>query len=259
VNPALNPFEPGPAAGLALFATRMGGLMLVAPVYSAKTVPGAVRTAVVVILTIALAPALLARGGPPPVVGAVTLVSELLIGVALGIGVAVFIGAAEVAGDVISLQTGLSGAGSLDPLTQLQSQTLSDFLKMLVTTLWLAVGGHLIVLEVLADSATMLPPGEPIAARNGLFALIQLGTLLFAMGLQIAAPVVAAVFAGNVAMGVLARTAPQLQVFMLAYPLQIAIGVTVLALSLPFLGVTVGGWPEQYRSVVANLFDAMAR
>ena len=258
MNTLLNPFEPGPAATLALFATRMSGLVMVAPAYSARTVPAMVKAGLIVLVTAALAPALLANGAMP-VVAPAPLLAELLIGIGLGLGVAVLVGAAEVAGDVISLQTGLAGAASLDPLTQQQSQVLSDFLRLLVITLWLGVGGHLMMLEALAESVALLPPGVAVAGRDGAVTLIAMGSTLFALGLQIAAPVIAAVFVANLAMGVLARIAPQLQIFMLAYPLQIVIGVLVLALILPLLGVTVAGWPEQYRSMVSNLISVLAR
>lgn len=249
----LNPFEAGPAAAFALFATRVGGIVLIAPVYSARTVPVGVRTAIVVLITATLAPALL--GNASPVVTPMTLATELLIGFAIGFGAALFVGAAEVAGDILSLQSGLSGAGTLDPLTGVQSQALGDFLKMMVVTLLLASGGHILMLEALSESVTMLPPGQPIAAAEGLAAMARMGGSLFTIGIQIAAPVLAAVFVGNLAMGVLARTAPQVQVFMLAYPLQIVIGLTVLMLSLPLLGVTMGGWSERYRTTVVTLFD----
>jgi len=258
VNTLLNPFELGPAAALALFATRMSGLVMVAPAYSARTVPPMVKAGLIVLVTAALAPLLLAGGGAAAVAPA-SLLTELLIGIGLGLGVAVLVGAAEVAGDAISLQTGLAGAASLDPLTQQQSQVLSDFLRMLVITLWLGVGGHLLMLEALADSVSLLPPGAAVAGRDGMITLVALGSTLFALGLQIAAPVIAAVFVANLAMGVLARIAPQLQIFMLAYPLQIVIGVLVLALVLPMLGVTVSGWPEQYRSMVSNLMRVLGR
>lgn len=256
MNATLNPFEPGPAAVIALFAIRLSGVMMVAPVYSARTVPPVLRAAAVVLLTLTLAPALL-RGGPAPAVAPAALMTELLIGVTLGLGVAVLVGAAEVAGDVISLQSGFAGAGTLDPLTQVQSQVLADFMKLLVLTLWLAAGGHLLLLEALAESARLIPPGAAVAARDGALALVGLGSRLFALGLQLAAPVIAAVFVGNVAMGVLARTAPQLQIFMLAYPLQIVIGVLVLALVLPFLGVTVGGFGAEYRDTITQMFEVL--
>lgn len=255
MNTVLNPFEPGPAAAFALFATRLGGIMLIAPIYSARTVPVAVRTALVVMVTAALAPALV--GQATVAVTPLTFASELLIGFAIGFGAAIFVGAAEVAGDVLALQGGLSGAGTLDPLTGVHSPALGNFLKMVVITLLLVAGGHILMLEALADSLVVLPPGEPVAAQAGLLAMAHMGSSLFTIGVQFAAPVMAAVFVGNLAMGVLARTAPQIQVFMLAYPLQIVISITVLMLSLPLLGVTMNGWTEHYRATVIGLFDVL--
>jgi flagellar biosynthetic protein FliR len=251
----LNPFEPGPAAAFALFATRLGGLVLIAPVYSARTVPVAVRTALVLLITAAMAPALV--GQATVVVTPATFASELLIGFAIGFGAAIFVGATEVAGDILALQGGLSGAATLDPLTGIQSQALSHFLKLLVVTLLLVGGGHILMLEALADSIVALPPGQPIAAADGMLTMAMLGGSLFTVGVQIAAPVMAAVFVGNLAMGVLARIAPQMQVFMLAYPLQIVISLLVLMLSLPLLGVTMAGWNEHYRTTVIGLFDVL--
>jgi flagellar biosynthetic protein FliR len=251
----LNPFEPGPAAAFALFATRLGGLVLIAPVYSARTVPVAVRTALVLLITAAMAPALV--GQATVVVTPATFASELLVGFAIGFGAAIFVGATEVAGDILALQGGLSGAATLDPLTGIQSQALSHFLKLLVVTLLLVGGGHILMLEALADSIVALPPGQPIAAADGMLTMAMLGGSLFTVGVQIAAPVMAAVFVGNLAMGVLARIAPQMQVFMLAYPLQIVISLLVLMLSLPLLGVTMAGWNEHYRTTVIGLFDVL--
>jgi flagellar biosynthetic protein FliR len=130
-------------------------------------------------------------------------------------------------------------------------------MKMVVVTLLLAAGGHILMLEALGDSIVAVPPGRPIAASDSLLTMAMLGGTLFTVGIQIAAPVMAAVFVGNLAMGVLARTAPQIQVFMLAYPLQIVISITVLMLSLPLLGVTMNGWSEHYRTTVVGLFEVM--
>jgi flagellar biosynthetic protein FliR len=252
----LNPFEPGPAAAIALFATRLGGFLLIAPVYSARTIPAAVRVAFLIALTAMMAP-IVTAGGAAPVVTPATLLTETLIGFALGFGAAVFVGAAEVAGDVLSLQTGFSGASTLDPMTMVQSPLLADFLKRVVITLMLALGGHLLMLDALAESVSIVPLGSSINGADGLMALALLCSRLFTLGLQIAAPVMAAVFVGNLAMGILARTAPQLQIFMLAYPLQIVIGTSALALAMPLLGVTFAGWNDQYRDVATGLLETL--
>jgi flagellar biosynthetic protein FliR len=254
VSTLLNPFEPGAAAALALFATRVGGAMMIAPVFSARTVPVPVRVAVLVVLTAATAPFVLGRGATPSI-GPVTLLSELLIGFGVGLGAALIIGASQIAGDVLAFQMGLSGASTLDPLSQQQTTALSDLFMLMVVALVLTMDGHILILEALADSVVAVPLGSGIEARAGMLALAGLGSNLFVTGVRIAAPVMAAVFIGNVAMGVLARTAPQLQLFMLAYPLQIVLGTAVLALTLPLISVSFTGWAGEYRGFVMELLD----
>jgi flagellar biosynthetic protein FliR len=129
-------------------------------------------------------------------------------------------------------------------------------MKMLVITLLLAMNGHILILDGLVSSVQAIPVGAEIAAADGVTHLISLGGSLFAVGVQIAAPVTAAVLVGNVAMGVLARTAPQLQVFMLAYPMQIAIGMFTLAMALPLIAAPVAGWPADYVSLVSRILEA---
>jgi flagellar biosynthesis protein FliR len=252
----VSPFAPGTMALAGLLATRIGGALLIAPMFSAKTVPTMVRISLLAVLTMMTLPALMARGEAAAVTPA-TFLAETLIGIAIGMGAAVFVGAAEVAGDLIGIQSGLSGAATLDPMTQTNTTALADFMKMVVILLILSTDGHIVMIEAIAASTDIIPVGTGIAAEQGLGALIGTGSHLFALGVQIAAPVTAAVLITNIAMGVLARTAPQLQVFMLAYPLQIVVGLFTLALALPLIGTLFTDWPAQYRGLVGQLLEAL--
>jgi flagellar biosynthetic protein FliR len=88
--------------------------------------------------------------------------------------------------------------------------------------------------------------------------VIRLGSTLLALGLRFAAPVVAAVLLANVALGVLSRAVPQLNVLMVAFPVQIAAGLFVLAASLPLLGAVLSGWPDAYGSLSTELIEGLA-
>jgi flagellar biosynthetic protein FliR len=240
-----------------LLAMRIGGALLIAPIFSAKPVPPMLRIGLLALLTMTALPALLSTDAPAPTLTPTTFLTEMLIGIAIGLGAAVFLGAAEVAGDLIGIQSGLSGAATLDPLTNAHTTALADFMKMLVLALILSLDGHILILEALTASTQIIPVGAGIAAEQGMLALVGLGSHLFAIGVQIAAPVTAAVFVSNLAMGVLARTAPQLQVFMLAYPLQIMVGLFTLALSLPLIATLFTDWPGQYRGLVGQLLQQL--
>lgn len=246
---------PGGAAVAALLVFRLSALLWAAPLFSARTIPGRVRTALLVTLTLLLWPA--AAAGQGAAVNAATILSELGIGLMLGLGAAIFVGAAEAAGDMLAVQMGLSGANVVDPMSQTQLPVLGQLLGLLATTLLLASGGHLAILGALHRSLEVLPPGSRLDLGAGAMAAVALGGRLLELGLRLAAPVVAAMMVGNVALGILARTVPQLNILMVAFPVQIGLGLVVLALTLPAMAGAFSGWTQDYGSVAAALLDAL--
>ncbi len=214
----LDLFAPGSAAVAVLLAMRMTGLMLIAPVFSAKTVPVALRTALLVLFTVLIQPVAYASAHGIPQITPASAVGELLVGFAIGLGVALLVGAAETAGDLIAIQIGLSGASLLDPFSNVSSPVLSNFFSLFVITLLLALNVHLAMLEAIGSSLRAVPIGSAMNIQSGLGAMLSLGGTLFVSGLQFAAPVLATVMIGNVALAVLSRAAPQLNILSVAFP-----------------------------------------
>lgn len=254
---AFDPTVPGAMTLLALLSLRVGGVLLVAPVFSATTVPMPIRAAVLIVLTLVLLPAALGTAGEPPVLNAATAATETIVGFAIGLGAAVLIGAAEVAGDMLATQTGLAGSSALDPMTRFPVPTLSQFVHLFALTLLLALDGHLLILQALAMSASIIPIGGAALLEPGLFAMVSLGGELFLIGLRFAAPVMAAVLVSHLSLGLLAKAAPQVNVLMVAFPVQIAIGLFVLALSMPLIATFFVSWPTAYESFVSALVSAL--
>ena len=255
-------FAPGAAATLVLLACRVGGMLLVAPVYSAKTVPMQLRTGVLLLLTVLLAPAAHAavlRTGAPPEITPTNFVTEMLIGFAMGFGAAVLVGAMETAGDLASTAIGLSGASLLDPLNGASSSLLAQLGQLFAVTVLLAVNGHLVMLDALAESARALPVGGGINLQSGLHALLSQGTTLFVLGLRFAAPVIAASMIGNVALAVLSRVAPQINALTVAFPIQIALGLTALVASLAFVATWMTGWGSALAGQLDTTFHALTQ
>lgn len=256
----LNLFAPGFAATLVLLALRVGGLVLVAPVFSAKTIPMRFRTGLLLLLTIVMAPAAYGaatRGGALPAITPATFVTETVVGFAIGFGAAVLVGAMETAGDLMSTSIGLSGASLLDPLNGTSSNVLAQFGQMFAVTVLLAVNGHLVMLDALAESARALPVGSALQLREGLQALAAQGATLFVLGLRFAAPVIAAGMIGNVALAVLARVAPQINALTVAFPLQIALGLVALVASLAFVATWMTGWGTALGGTLEGIFMAL--
>lgn len=256
--PSFDLFAPGSAAVAVLLAMRMTGLMLVAPVFSAKILPMPVRTAIVVVFTMFLAPVAAQRATGIPQITPSAALGEALVGFSIGLGVAVIVAAAEAAGDIMATQIGLSSASLLDPLNGASSPVLSNFLSMFTLTVLLALNVHLDMIAALGASLRAIPIGSAFDIQRGVAALISLGGTLFAVGLRFAAPVIATVMIGNTALAVLTRAAPQLNILSIAFPLQIGLGLFALAATVPFIATYIGDWSASgFETQVNTVFNAL--
>ena len=258
MTPTLDLFAPGTPTVLVLFSARVSGLVLVAPVFSARPVPMAIKTGLVILLSILLAPVAQSHLVRLPDLTPVAIVSETLIGFALGLGAAILVGAAESAGELLSIQIGLSGAAIVDPMTSHQTTALGQFVHLFAIALVLSLNGHLVMLDALAASSQRLPIGSALDLAGGLRDFALTGGTLFSLGLQFAAPIVAVVLIANVALAVLSRAAPQLQILQLAFPVQILVGIGTLVATLPFIATWFLGWEASYDGVLTRAMSALA-
>jgi flagellar biosynthetic protein FliR len=250
---------PDHAAATILSACRVGGLILVAPMFSSKMVPMPVRTALLLVLTVVMQPAVQATALAGAALTPAAFLTETLIGFSLGLGAALLVAAAELGADLMSQAIGLSGAAVMDPLGGHQTSVIGQAFALLAATLLLATDGHLVMLDAVSQSFARVPVGAALNLPNGLRVLAQHGGVMFALGLQIAAPVIAAALITNVGLGVLSRAVPQLNLMNIAFPVQITVGLVALAASLPFLGVVTSGWGEQVRTMGNEVVTALLR
>ena len=255
---AFDLFAPGSAQTLVLLFARVGGLVLVAPVFSTKTVPPAVKTAIVVLLTVLLQPLALSHAHGVPAITPATFIGETLVGFGLGLGAALMVGAASVAGDMMGVQVGLSGSAILDPINNSSENVLGTFANLFAVTMLLAVDAHLVMIDAVGRSLSVISLGSGLHS-DGLLAMVRSGSLLFGLGLQFAAPVIAAVLVANTALAILSRAAPQLNLLSVAFPVQIGVGLVALAASVPFIGAFYNGWSGVYNQTLDHIFSALVR
>ena len=252
-------FAPGTASALVLVALRVGGLVLVAPVWSARTVPMRLRTACLVLFSVLLLPTALASapaGGV--VITPASFIAETLIGFSIGFAGAVIIAGAEAAGDMLSITIGLSGASIFNPMNGGQTMVLGQFMQLFALTLLLTAGGHVIMLEALGETFRVLPLGSSINLADGARELANTGATIFSAALRFAAPVLGAIMITNVSLGVLSRAAPQLNIFTVAFPLQIGIGLLTLALTLSVVAAAINQWPAEFGRSLESTMGAFA-
>lgn len=224
---------------LVLALARVGGLFVMAPFFGARTAPVRVRAAVAFFVTIAMLPiigptppALLADAGVAVVLGMMGF--EVMIGFVIGVVAQLTFGAVQMAGQLAGIQMGIGLANLIDPQTQEHITSLAQWQNLLALLIFLSIDGHHILIRAVADSFKVLPLGGGIPQAGGFGIVFELAGGLFVIALKVAAPVLVLLLMVNAAMGVLAKLIPQLNVFIVGFPLNVAAGLFVLAASQPF-------------------------
>lgn len=217
--------------------TRVLGLIAAAPVLNNKSVPARARIGLGVVITVALVPALPPAHGidPGSLVGLLVLAQQMLIGVAMGFAMRLVFAAIDTAGEVIGFQMSLSFATAFDPQNGGQSAVLQEFLGLLATLTFLALDGHLMLIAALSQSFSFLPVTAAPLAAAGWGELARAGGYVFAAGVLLALPLIATLLVTSIALGVLTRAAPALNIFAVGFPITLTVGFAMLALSLEYL------------------------
>jgi flagellar biosynthesis protein FliR len=213
---------------------RIGGFILSAPITSAATVPSAMKIALCVGLAFILAPLVPVPDGLSIFSGAGVLaaVEEVLIGIAIGMVVQLAFEALSFAGMSVSLTMGLGFATLVDPQHGTDTPVLGQLFTIFGTLSYLAVNGHLMLIGALAKSFRSLPIGGANFDRNLLWAIAGWGARVFETGLLIALPAVIALVIVNLALGVVTRAAPQLNLFGIGFTITLMSGFLVLIVGL---------------------------
>ncbi len=217
-------------------AIRPGAAFLAAPVFGAPSVP--VQLRLVIALGIGV-PAASMSGISLPVEGIVSvsgimaIISEAVLGLAIGFALQIGFAAALLAGEIISNTMGLGFASMNDPMSGSASPAIGQFLSMLTTFLFLAVGGHLALAAILVDSYHALPPGAAWLSNGSMSGIAHFGTLIFAAGLSTALPVGFAMVLVQIIMAMIARSTPTLNLFSVGMPATLLAGIVLLAIAVP--------------------------
>ncbi len=216
---------------------RILALLAAAPPFSNAAVPIRIKLILGLAISLALVPALPAL---PPISpgsgeGMLILGQQMLIGMAMGFAMRLTIAAIDYAGEAIGLQMGLGFATFYDPDNTSQTPVMSNFLSLLGLLVLLSINGHLMIMATLAHSFTVLPIVGTSLAAGSWSNFAHAGSVIFSSGLILALPVIAALLITNVALGVLTRAAPQLNLFAVGFPITLIAGFVMLILSLSYL------------------------
>ena len=213
---------------------RIGAFFMAAPIFGTQLVSARLRIILALLMTIILAPHL----PPMPTLEALSLSSFLLvaqqtlIGIAMGFSLQILLQLFVVAGQIIAMHMALGFASMVDPTNGVTVTVLSQFHLMLITLLFVAMDGHLVMIEVLAESFYTLPVSGLFIANNMLLELAQMAGWMFAGALLLSLPAIASMLIVNYSLGIVTRAAPQLNIFAIGFPAMLVLGLCILWLTL---------------------------
>lgn len=222
---------------------RTGGFIAAAPALSHKTIPVPVRIGLSVAIALALSGRILAMGAPAePGLAELVGISfrEVLTGVIIGFGFSLLFAGLQAAGELVGLQVGFALANLYDHQAERQIGVLGELELVIGMLLFFAIDGHHLMLRAFFDSYRIVPVDGLSFATGGAETLVRLTGAVFVIALKAAAPVMAAIFLTEIALGIVARTLPQMNVFIIGFPLKIGVGLLALATSLPLFSAVIG-------------------
>ncbi len=229
---------------------RIGAMLSMVPVLGSKLVAMRIRLIMALVLAILVAPLIknVPQVDPLGFQGLIIGGHQILIGLAMGFTMRMVFAAFVHGGQIIAMQMGLGFASMIDPQNGVQVPVISQFYLILTTLVFLAINGHLIIVEVLVNSFQTLPISPDGLSVNGLWTLVSWGSQMFSWAVVIALPAVTALLIVNLAFGVVTRAAPQLNIFSVGFSITMTLGFVVIM-------ATMGGMVSQFTSILGEGFS----
>ena len=228
----------GQIVGFLLVLARTSGIFLISPFFGVTNVSRQLRGGIAVAIAMIITPVILNNSiieAPDNIfLYAGTVLEELFIGFTIGFIAYVAFSAINMAGKIIDMQIGFSVANVMDPTSGQQAPLMGTFLYQLTMLCFLAANGHHIILGALVESFNRIPLDGMVWNNSLPTLMIDFTNGVFLTGMKIAMPVTFTILIVNVGMGILARTMPQMNIFVVGIPLQLTIGMFMISMVLPF-------------------------
>jgi flagellar biosynthesis protein FliR len=226
-----------------LIVCRVGTIFMVAPLFGSRSTPTQVKIALSLVLSLVMLPLATANlttlpDTAPEFLGLVA--REILVGVLVGFAVQVVFTALAAAGHIVGLQMGFSLANVVDPLTASHTSLLDQYYALLATLVFFTVNGHHALIVAVQQTFELVPIGGTEFVIPSGPVLLRWGSEIFAIALRIALPVMAALLLADVALAVMARSVPQLNVFVVGMPAKLIVAFGLLVITIPIAVMIMG-------------------
>lgn len=246
----------------ALVLCRIGGLFAALPVFGGRRLPARIKIAAVVSITVVCLPILPVTAPAVPenvITMGLLVLQEVAIGLTLAFVTQVIFAAVELSGQIIGMQMGFSMASVLDPAQGTQVQIMSVMQGLLATLLFLSLNIHHVFIRAIVDSFRVIPMGGWQMNEALLQFLVKASSEVFVLGVRLAAPVMVTLLLTSVILGIMARAFPQMNVFMVSFPLNIGLGFIVLGATLLLFFHVMEVSFGQLKDQVETIFRLMAK
>lgn len=221
---------------------RPGAALIAAPIFGAAAVP--VQLRLILSLAIGMAALNSVSFAVPPsgivsVAGVAMIMGEVLCGLAMGFALQIGYAAAFIGGETVANAMGLGFASMIDPQSGQSTPVIGQFLSIVATFILLSMDGHLMLIRYVVESYVALPPGAGMLPAGAIESLLRFGSAMFAAGLTIALPVGFALILIQIVMGMLARSAPAMNLFAVGLPATLLGGLVLLAIGAPVMAAAI--------------------
>ncbi|HEX3892177.1 MAG TPA: flagellar biosynthetic protein FliR [Terracidiphilus sp.] len=231
---------------LLTIGVRLSGLMLFAPFFGSVIIPARIKAILVFALTLFLYPTVGHQIDPHVMSNwPMLIITEFLIGVGMGIATNIVFEGIQLTGQILGMQMGYSLINILDPQTQVDTTVMATFYQCIVMLLFLQMDVHFWLLRAVGNSFRYVPPGTGHLSSLFTTAILKTVGEIFGLGVQIAAPVLAATLAADVVLGLLGKSSPQMPLMLLGPAVKSLLGIGVLIATLKY-------WPDLFRRLFTD-------
>jgi flagellar biosynthetic protein FliR len=217
---------------------RVTAILMSLPIFSGNNVPNMFKAGLSLAVALALFP-VIDLAALPEMTGWIFMtlgvISEVLLGLSVGLAIRLIMAGIQMAGQVSGYQMGLAIANIMDPATSTQTPILAQAFNLMAMLIFLAIDAHHWFFRALADSFVIIPPFEFVLSSSFIGYLMEMAGTMFIIALKIGAPVIVVLILTSVSFGLMARTVPQMNIFIVAMPLKIVVGLLFVVFSLPYL------------------------
>lgn len=252
-------FDPATFVSFLLTFLRISLVLFLLPFFGGNAIPNTVKAALCVVLSLALFPRLsfaaeLLPGHPFGML--IMLLGELVLGLVLGLCVNFIFAAVRTGGQLIGFQMGFAMVNVVDPDTGTSGAVTSHFLYMVSLLTFLSLNGHLYLLKALCLSFDFVPPGGLLIGQSLADNVMEMSGKMFSLAVRIAAPITAAIFLVDLALALVGRAAPQMNILMLGFPLKISVGFFFLGLVFTMMAIYMRDFIGRFDQIFSFILSA---